>query len=74
MSAIAVFQGINLVFEGIAAWQEIASKLYERQQKRLAEGREITQADVDEIMNQGDVAAALEATKLAAARIAQLAS
>lgn len=74
MSAAAVFKGINLVFEGIAAWQEIANKLYARQQKRLAEGREITQADVDEIMNQGDVAAALEATKLAAARVAQLES
>jgi hypothetical protein len=74
MDPLATFKAINLIFEGISAWQDIADTLYQRQQKRLAEGRSMTQADLDEIMNQGDVTAALEATKLAAARVAKLGS
>ena len=71
MSAVAIFQGINLALEGASAALLIATRLSEFQAKRAAEGREVTDADVTTLMNQGDVKAAQERLQLAAAKLAQ---
>ena len=69
--ATDVFKGFNLAFELISAGTLVMGRLTELQQKRAAEGREITQADVDQLMAEGDVKAKLERAQLAAARLAQ---
>ena len=71
MSAIGIFTGINLALEGASALLLIATRLSELQQKRAAEGKEITDADVTSLMNSGDVRAAQEKLQLAAAKLAQ---
>lgn len=73
-TAVKAFQLINLAIEGNAAWNSIQRSLYAIQQKRLAEGRSITEADVDALMAEGDIKAAAEQTTLLAAKLAKAAS
>jgi multidrug resistance efflux pump len=70
-TAVAVFKGVNLAFEMISAGTLILNRITELQQKRAAEGREITNADLDQLMAEGDVKAAAERVQLAAAKLAQ---
>lgn len=74
VAAGKLFQFINIAIEGASAWNSIQSSLYAVQQKRLAEGRQITEADVDSLMAEGDVKAAAESATLLAARLAKQAS
>jgi len=71
MSAAVVFQGLNLAIELINAGSLVATRLSELQAKRAAEGKEVTDADVDTLMAEGDVKEALQVAKLAAAKLAQ---
>ena len=72
--AAVVFKGVNLAFEMISAGTLILNRLNELQQKRAAEGREITDADLDQLMAAGDVKAAVERAQLAAAKLTQASS
>jgi len=74
MSAAAGFAIANLALEGINIWTLVATRLTEKQQQRAAEGCEITKADIDSLMNAGDVKAALEREELLKAEIARVAS
>jgi hypothetical protein len=71
MSAVAVFQGLNLAIELINAGSLVATRLAELQAKRAAEGKEVTDSDVNALMVEGDVKEALQVAKLAAAKLAQ---
>lgn len=73
-AATKIFQFINVAIEGASAWNSIQSSLYALQQKRLAEGRSITEADLDNLMAEGDIKAAAESATLLAARLAKIAS
>lgn len=73
-TAVAIFKGVNVAFELISAGQLILGKLYALQQQRQADGKEVTQEDVAELMKQGDIQAALEGAQIAAAKAAQDAS
>jgi len=66
--------GFNLALETIQAGQLLFSKLVERQQKREAEGKQITEADVDALIAEGDVKEAMQRAQLAAAKVAQASS
>ena len=72
--AVKVFQGINLAFELISAGQLVLGKIYELQQKRLADGKELTSEDVDALMTAGDVQTAIERAQLVAAQVVWKAS
>ena len=74
MAPLVIFQGVNLALELFSAGQLLLTKLSGLQAKRAAEGREVTQADVDALMAEGDVKAAAERAQLAAAKIAQTSS
>ena len=71
MSAVAVFQGLNLAIELINAGSLVATRLAELQAKRAAEGKEVTDSDVNALMVEGDVKEALQVAMLAAAKLAQ---
>ena len=71
MSAAVVFQGLNLAIELINAGSLVATRLSELQAKRAAEGKEVTDSDVNALMVEGDVKEALQVAKLAAAKLAQ---
>ena len=70
-SAVAAFKVINLALELLAASQVVLSRLYELQQRRIAEGREITEAEVDALLAEGDIQAAAEHARLVVAKLAQ---
>lgn len=74
VTAAKLFRGLNLAFELYSAGHLIAGKLIERQQRRESEGREITDADVDALMNEGDVKDKVEKAQLALAKLAQMQS
>jgi len=69
--AVEVFNGLNMAAEMISAGSLIFNRLSELQAKREAEGRAVTKEDVSALMAEGDVKAALERAKLAAAKAAQ---
>jgi hypothetical protein len=71
VKAVTLINAFNLVAELTLAASTIASRIAERQNQRDAEGRSITDQDVEELMSQGDVQAALERAELAKARLAQ---
>lgn len=73
-TAVAIFKGVNVAFELISAGQLILGKLYARQQEREADGKPLTEEDVAALMKEGDVQAALESARIAAAKAAQDAS
>lgn len=73
-ATVKLFKFINIAIEGASAWNSIQSSLYALQQKRLAEGRSITEADLDSLMAEGDVKAAAESATLLAALLAKKAS
>jgi hypothetical protein len=66
-----LFQGLNLAIELINASSLVMTKLSELQAKRAAEGTQVTDADVDTLMSEGDVKEAIQVAKLAAAKLAQ---
>jgi len=74
MSAIAIFQGINVGLELITAGQIVLARLSELQAKRDAEGKAVTREEVTQLMSDGDVKAALERAQLVAAKASQEAS
>lgn len=69
--ATSIIQIANLAFELIGTGNLILNRLYQRQQERLAEGKELTDEDVIELMGQGDVKAAVEKAHLAQALLAK---
>lgn len=74
MSAIAIFEGLNLALELMSASQLVLSRLSELQAKREAEGKEVTSDDVRALMADGDVKAAIERAQLVAAKASQASS
>lgn len=64
------FGVINTGLEAISATLFIMTRISERQQQRLAEGKSLTEQDLQALMNEGDVKAAAEKIKLAAAKLA----
>lgn len=69
--AAETFKVMNVAFELISAGTLVMSRVTELQEKRAAEGRQMTQADLDQLMAEGDVQAKLERAQLAAALLAQ---
>lgn len=56
--AEAFAQGMSVGIAGVEAWLGFLNALQARQRARLAEGREITQEDVQELMDAGDAQSA----------------
>lgn len=73
-AVVGIFKGINLAIELFSAGSLVMTQLSELQQRRAAEGTEVTEADVNSLMARGDVQAALERARLAVAKAAQDAS
>lgn len=69
-----LIDALQIGLQGMLAWSEYQVRLLERQQQRAAEGREITQADVDEILAATQATLADNRSKLEAAKAAQAAS
>jgi len=67
-----VFKVISGGLELIIAGQTILGQIYALQQKRKAEGKELTVADLGALMDAGDIAAANEKAILASAIIKQM--
>lgn len=64
----------NLAMELILSGASLMAKLDARQKERDAEGRELTQAEILELMNRHDTQEALTRAKLATAELSRLQS
>lgn len=70
----AAVRAANLAFELIGTGNLILTRIYEKQQERAAAGEPLTDADLAELMDQGDVQAALQKAQLTQALLAKEAS
>lgn len=73
-AAIAIIRGLNLALALSEAATAVMSKVGELQAQREAEGRQITDADLESLMAQGDIQAALDKVRIAQALAAKAAS
>lgn len=71
MGAKLFIDALQIGLQGMLAWQQYQTALLERQQQRTAEGREITLADVDELLAATNAKLADNRATLEAARAAQ---
>jgi transcriptional regulator NrdR family protein len=74
MGAKLLIDALQVGLQGMLAWHGYQAKLLERQQQRAAEGREITQEDIDEILADTHNKLASNRATLEAAKAAQDAS
>jgi hypothetical protein len=68
------FQALNLATELMVAGSSIVASINAAHAKRDAEGSELTREDLQQLMADGDVKAALERAALVQAQLAQLGS
>lgn len=66
-----IIKTANLAFELINTGNMILTRIYQRQQERIAEGKELTAEDLNALMDEGDVQAALQKAQIAQAVLAK---
>lgn len=64
MASRAIVRGMHVALAMTAAAQSFMAELLARQKAREAEGREITDADVDELLGQTSAAIAAERARI----------